>query len=190
MFSSAKAIFSTAFVFAVGGALVATPLHQPQGTVLGADAEAMTPTRVTGTVIYAPRPCTEPDAQQDGAVLRLRNRVCSPMSWVSSDLRLSGTVTLVESEDVYETDEGVVSVTSVAEFVSNDEGGWVCSGRALYEGSGDDGAYVGTPLSMCSGQDGYEGLSAVLVFDTVELAFEGLMFAGDVPPVPERPAAE
>ena len=112
------------------------------------------------------------------------------MSWMSSDPRLSGTVTLVESEDVYETDDGVVSVTSVAEFVSNDEGGWVCSGGAPYEGSGDDGADVGTPMSMCSRQDGYEGLSAVLVFDTAELAFEGLMFPGDFPPLPEPPAVE
>jgi hypothetical protein len=189
MLSPTKARIAGAFVFAVGGALIVAPLYE-QGSVLGADAEAMTPKRVTGNIIYAPRPCTEPDSEQDGAVLRLRNRVCSPMRWMSSDPRLSGTVTLVESEDVYQMDDGIVSVTSVAEFVSNDEGGWVCSGGALYEGSGDDGTYVGTPMSTCSGQDGYEGLSAVLVFDTVELEFEGLVFRGDFPPVPERPAAE
>jgi hypothetical protein len=96
----------------------------------------------------------------------------------------------VVNEDVYQLDDGPMAVTVYAEFVSNDEGGRACSGGALYEGSGDDGAYVGTPMSTCSAQDGYEGLSAVLVFDTVELVFEGLMLPGDFPPRPERPAAE
>jgi hypothetical protein len=98
---------------------------------------------------------------------------------------------VVESEDVYEVDDGVVTVAVVAEFLSNDEGGWACSdGGHLYEGVGVAGTYVGTPTSTCIGQDGYEGLPAILVFDAVEDSFEGLIFAGDFPSLPERPAVE
>lgn len=178
---------STSVVLAIG-------LLAGSGLGVGAQDEpdeAIAPTRVSGSITYAPRPCTEPEVEQDAAVRRERNGVCSPMTWRASDPRLSGTVTLVESHDVYQLGDGVVSVGVVAEFLSNDEGGWACSDSGnLYEGDGDAGTYVGTPTSTCIGRDGYEGLSAILVFDIVDLAFEGLIFPGDVPPVPEQPTTE
>jgi hypothetical protein len=45
----------------------------------------------------------------------------------------------------------------------------------------------------CVGDDGYAGLSAILVLEGAKgysEGFTGLVFSGDLPPLPEPPAAE
>jgi hypothetical protein len=193
MFSPAKAVTVGALVFALGGALfVAQPFDQQGGGVPGAEAEAVAPTWVTGDIRFAPG-CSGPDSSEmDGDVLRVRNIECSPQTWTSSDPRLTAEVARRYNEDTYQVDEGSISVGTDTADLRNDGGGWACSTISLLEGSGDTSQRVTGDTVTCTGDGGYAGLSAVLIIEQVGRSegFSGLIFYGDIPPLPEAPAAE
>jgi hypothetical protein len=81
-----------------------------------------------------------------------------------------------------------------ASFLRNEGGDWVCSYGYLVKGSTPDTESVTDGSTYtCLGGGGYEGLSAVLVSKPAEGfsdEFVGLIFSGDLPPLPEPPAAE
>ena len=65
MLSPAKAITAGALVFALGGALLIAQPFQQQGSVPGAEAEAVASTWVTGAIESAPN-CSSGDLEIDG----------------------------------------------------------------------------------------------------------------------------
>jgi hypothetical protein len=196
MLSPVKAITAGALVFALGGAfLIAQPFGQ-QATVPGAETEAIAPTWVTGTVQPASS-CSGPDSVEfDGDVRHDWVIECSPQTWTSSDPRLTGEVVRRWNEDVFQTDEGSITVNMDAAYLRNDGGGWACSNSGLLRGSGMSSKDVtgGTFTHTCIGDGGYEGLSAILVLDQAGAGnseeFVGLIFSGDFPPLPEPPSVE
>lgn len=191
MFSPVKALIAAALVFGIGGAFLVAQPFQQQGSVPGAQTEDIAPTWVTGNITYAPS-CSGPDIEMDGGVRRDRNYECRPQTWTASDPRFSGVVVSRWNEDVYQTDHGSVAVNMTADFLRNDEGGWACSASNLYEGSGLYPTHLTGKTATCVGQGGYEGLSAILVVDEAKVGhpFVGLIFSGDIPPLPEAPASE
>jgi hypothetical protein len=194
MFSPAKAITASVIVFAIGGAFLIAQPFERQGSVPGAETEAFAPTRVTGDIQPAPS-CSSPDFEVDGDVRRSRNGECSPQTWTSSDPRLTGEVSNRWNEDTYQTDEGSISVGMDTRYLRNDDGGWACSYGYLVDGSGQfaDPLAGSTSTYTCTGDGGYAGLSAILVLeDTGGFSADivGLIFPGDLPPLPEPPAAE
>jgi hypothetical protein len=195
MFSPLKAITATALAVGIGGVLlIAQPLDQ-QSTVPGAATEPIPPTWVTGTIQAAPN-CSGPESDEvDGEVRRTRNVECRPQTWTSSDPRLTGEVVRRWNDDIYQTEEGTISVDADAAYLQNDDGGWVCSSTVLFRGEGTDAQLVGGPsyTFVCTGNGGHEGLSAVLSSKATtgfDEEFVGLIFSGDFPPLPEPPAAE
>ena len=100
------------------------------------------------------------------------------------------------NNDVYELDEGTFTVETGAAYLQNEDGGWTCVQNILSEGSGFDTSDLAGPAYTlrCVGEDGYEGLSAILasefVGSTPNEEFVGLIFSGDLPPLPEPAAAE
>ncbi len=192
MLSPVKAITAGAIVFALSGAfLIAQPIGQ-QGSLPGAEAEAVAPTWITGTIESAPN-CSSGDLEIDGDVLRYTNVECSPQTWTSSDPRLTGEVVRRWSEDNYPTDEGTISVSVDAPYLRNDGGEWACLDTSLLRGSGMSSEAVTDTTFTCAGGGGYAGLSAILVSSFTEgfnEEFVGLIFSGDFPPVPEPPAAD
>lgn len=191
MLSPAKAIIAGAVVFSIGSAfLIAQPFDR-QGSVPGAETETIAPTWVTGNIGLAPS-CSVPDSEEDGVVTHQWSYVCNPQTWTASDPRLSGEVAAVWNTNVYQTDNGPRAVTVDARYVQNDGGGWTCSSVFLSEGGGLFApAFTGTTWT-CVGQGGYDGLSAVVVEpdDSAGYPFVGLIFSGDLPPLPEPPAEE
>jgi hypothetical protein len=155
-------------------------------------AEAVVPTRVTGEVGWG-LSCTGPDTVVEGDVIHERNWDCSPQPWTASDPRLVGASVSRWNNDAYLVDGTYIVVLTSHEVLTNDGGAWVCTGTGLYEGLELDGLeLLGDMTTTCVGQDGYEGLTAVLVRRQGERAeeFVGLIFSGDLPPLPEPRAAE
>ncbi len=192
MFSPVKAITAGAIVFALGSAfLIAQPFdRQANVPQAEAEAEAVAPTWITGNVAYAPS-CKSPSLEVGGVVRHDWGYECSPQRWTSSDPRLTGEVSYRWNEDVYNTDEGFISVNTAAAYMRNDDGGWACSSSNLLEGSGLHPDTVTGETLTCVGEGGYEGLSALLVLDEGPAhPLVGLIFAGGFPPLPEPPAAE
>jgi hypothetical protein len=197
MLSPVKAITAGALVFALGGVLlIAQPFEQGgSGSPGAATTEAIAPTWVTGTVQPAPS-CSGPDSvESDGDVQHEWIIECSPQTWTSSDPRLTGEVVRRWNDDVFRTDEGIISLSMDAAYLRNDDGGWACSNSSLAKGSGMSTTDVtgGTFTHTCIGDGGYEGLSALLVSEfTVGFSeeFVGLIFSGDFPPLPEPPSVE
>ena len=194
MFSPVKAITAGAFVFALGGVLLIAQPFDQQSAVPGAETEAIAPTWVTGDIQSAPS-CSGPDSvESDGDVRHDWIIECSPQTWTSSDPRLTSEVVRRWNEDVFQTDEGTISVSMGTAYLRNDDGGWACSDSSLLKGSGTSSeAVTEAGTFTCIGDGGYAGLSALLVSEfTVGFneEFVGLIFSGDFPPLPEAPAAE
>ena len=197
MFSPVKAITAGALVFAIGGVfLIAQPFDQQGTSVPGAETEAIAPTWVTGTVQVASS-CSGPDSiEVDGDVRHEWVIECSPQTWTSSDPRLTGEVSRRWNEDVFQTDEGSITVAMDAAYLRNDDGGWACSNSSLLRGSGMSSEDVTgeTFTHTCIGDGGYAGLSAILVLDQAGAGnsegIVGLIFSGDFPPLPEPPSVE
>jgi hypothetical protein len=155
-------------------------------------AEAVAPTRVTGEIGWG-RSCTGPDTMVEGDVIHERDWDCSPQTWTASDPRLSGEAIARWNSDAYLVDGRYTVVTTGLDILTNDAGGWVCTGISLYEGRELTSAgLLGNATTTCVGQDGYQGLTAVLVRSQGVRAeeFVGLIFSGDPPPPPEPRAAE
>lgn len=194
MLSPVTAITAGALAVALGGVLLVAQPFEQRGSAPAAEGEPVAPTWVTGTISYAPL-CTGPDSEQDGAVRHDWNVVCSPQGWRSENPRFTGEVSARWNEDVFQTDEGILSVSTGAYYLRNDDGGWACSTSSLVKGSGLFSEALTGDTVRCAGEGGYEGLSALLVAQDDPLQpypaeFVGLIFSGDFPPVPDAPAAE
>jgi hypothetical protein len=180
MLSPVKAITAGALVAAVAGAFLIAQPFQQQSSVPGAEAEAISPTWVTGNVRYASS-CSGPETEVDGDVRHDWNYDCSPQTWTASDPRFTGEVSRRWNEDVYLTDNGFNAVNTTVDLLTNDEGGWVCSSSNLYEGFGLFPTSLTGKTATCVGQGGYEGQSALLIEEETERTFSGLIFSGDFP---------
>jgi hypothetical protein len=145
---------------------------------------------VTGTMQHVEASCSETGSSAEGGVSR-HSYECT-FIWNASDPRLAGDVSRLWTEDSYQTDAGIVSVGMAASYVRNDGGDWACSQSGLSDPETQEPVSVNSTWT-CVGSGGYDGLSAVLVTEPAEGfsdEFVGLIFPGDVPPLPEAPAAE
>lgn len=151
-------------------------------------------TWVTGSMQHVEDSCSRLGTSNDGSVSR-HSYECS-FTWTSSDPRLTGDVSKSWSEDTYQTDDGPISVGMDASFLRNEGGDWACSYGYVVKGTGPTTQEVVTASSTykCVGSGDYEGLSAVLVAKPIEDSFSdefvGLIFPGDLPPLPAPPAAQ
>jgi hypothetical protein len=190
MFSPVKAFTAAAVIVGIGSAfLVAQPLGQ-QGSVPGAatDTAPVAPVWVTGTESMGPA-CADPSSStDDGVVARTRGWQCHP-TWETSDPRLTGDVTAKWNADVYRRDDGEYTTLAAGTYdLRNDGGGWHCEyADALKRGPDGETDGLNDKTATCIGGDGYEGLTAVLFFRWAgdSASIEGLLFGGDVPPLPE-----
>jgi hypothetical protein len=98
--------------------------------------------------------------------------------------RLSGSSTNTWNHDVYQLAEGTYSVTVGHFEVENEAGRWVCPYEQLETDVGIssrpiDGGYIAT----CSGSGDYDGLSALLSFESSEgqSSVNGLIFQARCP---------
>jgi hypothetical protein len=192
MFSPAKAITAAAIVFGIGGAvLIAQPFGQQGGSVPGAvnGTGPVDPVWVTGTDSIGPA-CEDPISSTDeGAVTRTRGWRCDQLTWETSDPRLTGDVTAAWNADVYRRDDGEYTALAAGIYdLRNDGGSWHCEyADALKQGPAEETDGLNDKTATCIGADGYDGLTAVLFFRWAgnSTSIEGLLFGGDVPPLPE-----
>lgn len=191
MLSPVQAITAGAMALAIGGVLlVAQPFEREGGGSPGAVTEAVAPTWVTGAIQPVDGSCSSGDSSSTGGVSRWHYECAT--TWTSSDPRLTGDVLEPWIEDTFQTDEGHASVGIDASYLQTDVGDWVCSFVYVTKGSTPTEPTSDMTLT-CTGSGEYEGLTAVLVATPTEgfaAEFAGLIFAGDLPPVPEPPAAE
>ena len=196
MLSPVKAITAGALVFAIGGAfLIAQPFDRQGGGVPGAESGvAAAPAWVTATVSFTAN-CDFGDTAIEDGVTQERGMNCQGQQWMSDDPRLDGTANVAHNADSFDVDgQGYSLVTSVVE-VSNDTGGWQCTNAdrvvspadTLFQTSRLDG----DRLSRIDYGDN-DGLSAIHVIDftTAPKTVEGLIFPGEMPPMPDFPTAE
>jgi hypothetical protein len=193
MFSPGKVVIAGALAFAIGGALyIAQPVEQP-AIAPAAQGEPVAPTWVTGSMEQVEDSCSELGSSDDGGFTR-HSYKCT-FAWTSSDPRLTGDASRPWNEDSYQTDEGPISVSLVANYLKNDGGDWTCSTVSLLKGYSPTGeSLTDGDTYLCIGGGGYEGLSAVLeskyMADSFGDEFSGLIFSGELPPLPEAPTAE
>jgi hypothetical protein len=196
MFSPGKIVVAGTLAFAIGGALyVARPVEQP-AIAPAAQGEPVAPTWVTGSMVQVEDSCSELSSSVEGGFTR-HSYECT-FAWTSSDPRLTGDALRPWNEDSYQADEGPspISVSVVANYLKNDGGDWTCSTVSLVKGSTPTGeSFTDGDTYLCVGGGGYEGLSAVLVSKYMADGsfgddFSGLIFSGELPPLPEPPAAE
>jgi len=196
MLSPLKAVTAGAVVFAIGGAfLIAQPFDQQGSGVPGAESGvAAAPAWVTATVQFSQN-CDFGDTATEDGVTQERGMNCQGQTWTSDDPRLDGTSNAASNADSFDVDgQGYSLVTSAIE-VFTDEGGWQCTNAdrvvspadTLHQTSRFDGDRF-----SCVGTGGYEGLSAILVAEWPGFnnTVEGLIFSGEMPPMPEFPSSE
>jgi hypothetical protein len=136
------------------------------------------------------------EAETRESAVRQSDFRCEPQTWTSSDPRLGGPATVVIRQNVYAVGDEVYSVYSEGYDVRGESGGWRCS-FATGLVVGDDISFQPDERLACVGYGDNKGLSAILIADfsvestprTVE-TFNGLIFPGDPPPVPDPSAAE
>ncbi len=191
MFSPVKAFTAAAVIVGIGSAfLIAQPLGQQGGSVPGAatDTATVAPVWVTGTESIGSA-CEDPTSStDDGVVARTRGWHCDP-TWETSDPRLTGDVTAKWNADVYRREDGEYTTLAAGTYdLRNDGGGWHCEyADALKRAPAEETDGLNDKTATCIGADGYDGLTAVLFFRWAgdSTAIEGLLFGGDVPPLPE-----
>jgi hypothetical protein len=155
-------------------------------------ADPSAPTWVTGSMVYLESCWGAPAAKtDDGVVIRRRGVRCEPMTWESSDPRLGGSAVVTENADVYRVDGEYYTVSSTVIDVGDESGGWRCT---IPDGLDIGGYLLATGQLTCVGHGGNEGHTAILAHSWTgsERSIEGLIFAGELPPVPEpmEPPAE
>jgi hypothetical protein len=169
---------------ALAGAVIAGASPQPSPAPL----PPASPTWVTGTQQPVEDSCDTGPVTSDGGVTRSAYE-CA-YTWTSSDPRLTGDVSVPWIEDTYQTDDGVIAIGMNASYLQNEGGGWACSSEYVSQGA-TPALSLHDDTSTCHGSGGYEGLTAVLITtpktDSFANDFVGLIFAGDLPPVPEPP---
>jgi hypothetical protein len=193
MFTPVKAVTAGAIVFALGAFLIAQPFEQ-DGMAPGAEAEPVEATWITGESFWAPS-CTGPESVEIIAgVQQERGYLCESTRYEASDPRFTAEGSWRWSADTHDTEEGRRVVIHGADYLTNEGGGWTCPVYDLASTSGSiPNAYSTGGIQLCVGTGGYEGLSALLVWpeaNTSTNPFMGLIFSGDVPPLPDPPAAE
>jgi len=192
MLSPAKAITAAALVFGIGGAmLIAQPFEQQGSSVPGAatDGVPVAPVWLTGTESIGPGCEDFTSSTDDGVVMRQRGWHCDQQTWETSDPRLTGDVTATWNADVYRRNDGENTTLAAGTYdLHNDGGGWHCEyADALKQSPTAETDGLNDKTATCIGGDGYDGLTAVLFFrwSGNSTAIEGLLFGGDVPPLPE-----
>lgn len=152
------------------------------------EADPMAPAWVTGAITWAAS-CDDATTATEGGVYQERGHRCEPRTVTSDDPRLSGTSAAIWNKDVHAIEGARGAIRSVTEDIRGDGRGWVCHAPAVLDESA--GFYAtsiqGSDLFTCIGDGDNEGLMALLIFTTTsgQEAFEGLIFPGDLPPVPE-----
>jgi hypothetical protein len=191
MFSPVKAITAGAIVFAIGGAfLIAGPFEQGGGSLPGAvtDSTTVAPVWLTGTEALGAACEDATSVSDDGVVVRTRGWHCDRQTWETSDPRLTGDVTSTWNADVYRREDGEnITLAAGTYELGNDGGGWHCEyADALKNSPTEWTDGVNDRTATCIGGDGYDGLTAVLFFRWTgnSTSIEGLVFGGDVPPLP------
>ncbi|MEX1344630.1 MAG: alpha/beta hydrolase family protein, partial [Candidatus Limnocylindrales bacterium] len=106
----------------------------------------------------------------------------------SDDPRLSGTSVIVWNKDIHVIDGPLRGIRSVVEDIRGEGRGWTCHSPAVLDGGADffASSIQGSELTTCVGDGANEGLTALLVVTSTNQAdeFEGLIFPGDLPPLP------
>ena len=166
------------------------------GTAVGVAAqgeEAEAAAWVTGAITWAAS-CEDATVATEGGVHQERGHRCEPRTVTSDDPRLSGTSVAIWNKDVHSIDGSRGTVRSQTEDIRGDGRGWVCHAPAVLDESAGffAGSVQESDTFTCRGDGANEGLTAVLIFSTSgnQDAFEGLIFPGDLPPIPEPYAAE
>lgn len=170
------------------GTVILTLLGGLGGAVLAQD-EAATPDEpvpVTGTVTSERMKSF--GTTVEGGGFRRTERPWWASDWTASDPRLSGQAVVV-SNRTEEIATGLV-VGATTYVLLNDDGRWEGSGHSFgpLPKSGE-----GVETAVLRGKGGYDGLTAALRFlpagDSGSTEFEGLIFPGKPPVVPEPVAA-
>lgn len=165
-------------------ALSIAPPAMAQSPAPGGPADPMAPAWVTGYIQYAPT-CDIPSMTMAEGVGQYRGTSCGPQTWVTSDPRLSGSAVASWNSDVYFLPSGPVSLAASRYEVANDGGTWSCrDGNTLGLGAGTAPTPVNPEALTCEGAGAYEGLMAVLVLPESDRSITGLIFPGELPPIP------
>lgn len=145
-------------------------------------------TDVTGTVLSDTSP--QEDWQEvwiDGAVVHVLGwRVERVIDW--SDPRLPPTMMSRGNVDTYLAEDGLVQVFAETYRLDGPAGAWIGTGRAFGLEHGQEPEW----LMLLTGVGAYEGLSAMLVRETVRtdpesmdsIVMKGTIFEADLPPMP------
>lgn len=162
-------------------------------------ADPMAPAWVMGAIEWAPTCAGQVTATSDEHRTREVGEFCHPQVWTSDDARLGGEAIVAWNRDIYRVDadgQGAMdafSVFAIVTDVAGEAGGWRCIDASSLEG----GSGFFTELLQesskvsCTGYGSNEGLMAILFLaDAVgqQNSFEGLIFPGDLPPLPEATA--
>lgn len=191
IFSAARFIVAAAIVVLFGGLVVAGMLttQTNEGAPAAAtDVDVAAPVWVTGAVWLAR--CSGMISTSEAGVTHERGYVCSPQSWTTSDPRLKGFAKLTWNADVYESDEGPISLSAGTYDVRSESGGWLCHYTdGVAHGSGEASTLDSEQTLTCAGDGANEGLSAMLILDWSKglpsVPLSGLIFTGEAPPLPE-----
>jgi len=188
MLSPVKAITAVVLAFAIGGVfLITQPFGGTTDVAPGAATDTGAPEAawVTGTIGLGN--CILPESEEvSPEVVRLREH-CAPQRWTMSDSRLSGTATETWYSDSFPTDP--VSLVQIGRNdVQTEDGAWVCTfGPRAGQGT-SRGVSKELRHEVCIGSGSNDGLTAVLTVDLSEFTVEGLIFSGELPPMPDAPA--
>ena len=199
MFSPVKAITAGAIVFAIGGTFLIAQPFQQQSSVPGAEGETTEPRPpaiVTGTMEGWGEVAQEGTETMVDGVDERRGLLRDGARFEMDDPRLTGTVSYVSNGDGRSVGDATAALFSLAWHIENEEGSWSgsCPMLQIMEPMADP-SMMEPIVFYClyTGAGAYEGLSAYLMQQfTAELPapIKGLIFEGDLPPVPELLSAE
>jgi hypothetical protein len=158
-----------------------------------AAAEPSTPAKVAGTINgEAGDLVQEPTETVVDGALEIRGGIVEGDRFEMDDPRVTGTVTLAFNVDVHKESDFVdVVAGSLALRIETEAGSWSGQGTGVFHGGGTipQEEVFNLDTWLLTGAGAYEGLSATLIVDPTEdpPTVEGVIFAGEMPPVPELP---
>ena len=158
------------------------------------EADPLAPAKVTGTIGGGDVVAEPTETLVDG-VLEGRGLVVEGETIETDDPRLTGSITRALNANIHKVSDFVdVLALAGAVRIENEAGSWSGQVTGLIHQGGGIPPDEATNLAavVLSGEGAYEGLSAYLFIDATEdqIAVEGVIFAGELPPFPELPAAE
>jgi TolB protein len=168
------------------------PAWQPLGTSASSasgSGAAKAPAWVTGKQHLGNCTAATSDTSEPG-VTHNRDFLCEPQPFISSDPRLAGTVVGGWNEDIYQVPGNAPMDISAGWLdVQNADGSWHCTWDASFVVNTEQPIPGATVTFSCVGAGAYEGLSAILALDAASTTgvptYTGVIFPGDVPPVPQ-----